>query len=175
MVEQLYIIEKTGRRRKAREETCTICNQKFLVRLGSTRVACSNKCAGALKSTSVSTKCAQCGGIFKQKPSQKKGSKSGLFFCSRYCKDSAQRLGGIKEIMPPHYGTARKTHSSYRKFFGEDDLFCHRCGYNEFSCGVDIHHKDGNRRNNREENLIPLCACCHRSLHVGKWAIKDVL
>ena len=50
--------------------------------------------------------CAKCGKEFYKNESKKKNSKSGLFFCTRTCKDSAQTIGngGIKKIMPPHYG-----------------------------------------------------------------------
>jgi hypothetical protein len=33
--------------------------------------------------------------------SRRKKSKSGLHFCSRKCKDEAQRIGGIQEISRP--------------------------------------------------------------------------
>jgi hypothetical protein len=32
----------------------------------------------------------------------------------------------------------------------------------EHAAQIDIHHKDGNRKNNKAENLECLCACCHR-------------
>ena len=57
----------------------------------------------------------------------------------------------------------------YRNLFTEAELVCSRCGYDEFSCAVEIHHKDKDRTNNDKENLIPLCACCHRGLHNNKW------
>ena len=30
---------------------------------------------------------------------------------------------------------------------------------------LDVHHKDGNRLNNQESNLMTLCRSCHRSIH----------
>lgn len=29
-------------------------------------------------------------------------------------------------------------------------------------CLIDVHHIDGDHKNNKRENLIPLCALCHR-------------
>lgn len=40
---------------------------------------------------------------------------------------------------------------------------CERCGFvPEHECQMDIHHRDGNKKNNVLENLATLCACCHR-------------
>lgn len=69
--------------------------------------------------------------------------------------------------MPPHFGTAKVV--DYRALFEQKEFVCSRCGYDEFSCSVDIHHIDGNRENNDKSNLIPYCANCHKALHGGKW------
>ena len=110
---------------------------------------------------------------FLQNQSKQSQSKSGLFFCSRKCKDEAQQLGGIKAIMPNHYGTANGT-LSYRDKFENSELVCRRCGYNEFTCGVDIHHIDKDRTNNDKSNLIPLCSNCHKALHFRHWKLKEL-
>jgi 5-methylcytosine-specific restriction endonuclease McrA len=40
---------------------------------------------------------------------------------------------------------------------------CVRCGFlPENKCQLDIHHKDNNHFNDKEENLQTLCANCHR-------------
>ncbi len=49
-------------------------------------------------------KCSFCHTEFYRNNSKQKSSKSGHYFCNRKCKEAAQKLGGIKEIMPPHYG-----------------------------------------------------------------------
>jgi len=38
---------------------------------------------------------------------------------------------------------------------------CTKCGKRM----VFIHHKDGNSKNNSEENLLPLCSSCHTNAH----------
>jgi hypothetical protein len=39
---------------------------------------------------------------------------------------------------------------------------CHICGTGD---DLIVHHIDGNRENNRLENLIPLCRQCHSRVH----------
>ncbi len=41
---------------------------------------------------------------------------------------------------------------------------CAMCGFNEFLAALDIHHIDGNSLNNEVNNLILLCAICHRKV-----------
>ncbi len=149
---------------------CETCSATFRanikeIKRGNGRF-CSLSCSSSRKRVKNNTTCANCGTGVYRNTSKQKGSKSKLFFCSRSCKDSAQKLGGISEIMPKHYGTGKE---SYRKKFDVSLLECSRCGYNEFSCAVEIHHKDEDRNNNTIDNLLALCANCHRGLHNNKW------
>jgi len=43
---------------------------------------------------------------------------------------------------------------------------CLICGTTE---RIHIHHKDGNRKNNEKENLMPLCVSCHTYVHWRQW------
>jgi hypothetical protein len=163
--------DKCGQKRIGIVTNCVVCNKEFVRRQSK---SCANKgkycspvCRGKAKQNRVDKTCTLCGNQFKLKPSQLSKSKSGLYFCTRKCKDEAQKLGGIKEIMPAHFGTAKVP--DYRALFTEDELVCSRCGYDEFSSSVDIHHVDHDRSNNSKENLIPLCSNCHKALHNGKW------
>lgn len=122
------------------------------------------------------TVCAKCGKKFYKRPSSKKNSKSGLYFCSRKCKDEAQRIGGIKEIQPNHYGSTIKNYRSIQKY--ENKLNeCEICGYDKIPEILEVHHIDRNRKNNKKENLITLCPNCHKEEHFkakdGLWKIKQ--
>ena len=51
------------------------------------------------------------------------------------------------------------------------DKFCQKCKSCKY---LDVHHKDKNRENNNEDNLITLCAFCH-SEEPGHESYKRVL
>lgn len=111
-----------------------------------------------------SVECAYCKKKFEKTYSQKKKSKSGLFFCTRSHKDAAQRIGGIREIMPGHYGT---TLTRYRvKALREISVVCNRCGYDEEKRILVVHHKNHDREDNDISNLEILCPNCHAIHHI---------
>jgi hypothetical protein len=47
----------------------------------------------------------------------------------------------------------------YRK---QKRTICEQCQFTGHPCQLDVHHKDGNRKNGGVENLQTLCANCHR-------------
>jgi predicted RNA-binding Zn-ribbon protein involved in translation (DUF1610 family) len=116
-----------------------------------------------MKKNQVKFTCAKCGNSFYSKPSRINNSKSGLLFCSRKCKDEAQRIGGIKEIQPPHYkdGLFNYRQNAFREY----DHKCNRCGYDKVVEILQVHHIDENRENNQIENLEILCPNCHEENH----------
>jgi len=42
---------------------------------------------------------------------------------------------------------------------------CHLCGSDGY---IEVHHVDGDRKNNCLSNLIPVCMDCHSKIHRGK-------
>lgn len=133
---------------------------------------CSMKCSGVYNGKQrpkliPNVTCTLCYKHFYKNFSEKKGSKSGLFFCSRDCKDKAQKIGGIKEIMPSHYGTAAPdNHQRYRRIaFSNKPKICERCGYDKHPAAIIVHHKDRDRMNDDITNLEVLCANCHLIEH----------
>lgn len=168
----IKITDSDGRVRPAIIVNCLHCKTDFSTYRAPSKQAkyCSPRCAQLAKIKLVEIKCAYCKKSFQRHPSDLNHSKSGFRFCSKKCKGMAQRIGGIPEIMPSHYGTASE---KYRNLFTIEELKCYRCGYDEFPCAVEIHHKDEDRSNNKKENLIPLCACCHRALHNKLWTLGD--
>lgn len=165
-------IDSYGSNRKGKKVNCKNCGKNFITRINQPAIYCSRECSWKNKQKRITLKCENCQKLFERKKSSTSKSKHKINFCSINCKNIAQSIGGIKEIMPPHYGTSKKRSPKvYRNFYKRtknlENLFCLRCGYKEFECGIDIHHKDGNSCNNSIENLIPLCAPCHRAYHEG--------
>lgn len=143
-------------------KTCARCGKPFDVPSCLARQRfCSTHCAHEATQDRVVVTCATCGKPVKRAKNKLKNSRSGVYFCNRKCKADAQRVGGIKQILPPHYGTGNGVRS-YRErgldAFGE---VCGRCGYDADPVMLDVHHKDGDRTHNELQNLIVLCVWCH--------------
>jgi ferredoxin len=176
---EFYVVE-CGVRRRAVCKICEHCGKEFLERAKKKRAKkyCSVKCRSEAVSSKIEVNCASCDKIFYVIASRLASSKSGLLFCSRLCKNKTQKIGGIAEVLPSHYGTGQRNPDVYRRIYREANLVeklkCERCGYCEFECGVDIHHKDGNEKNNLSVNLIALCSPCHRALHLSLWLLSEM-
>lgn len=178
-MEELYIVE-SGVKRRAVKKKCSLCKNTYLERASRQRPSkyCGIECRQIASRTRTEVACAECGSKFYVTLSQLARAKSGYNFCTRKCKDKSQRIGSKSEKMrPKHYGTAGRSPEIYRRLYKEyhdlDKVFCTRCGYDEFECGVDIHHRDGDKKNNHKDNLVALCAPCHRALHNGLWALDE--
>lgn len=161
------------------EKACLNCNQVFFVEVREVNRGngkfCSSKCSGYYSNKQKpkpepNVECAYCKVKFYKNESKKRNSKSGLYFCCAEHKSLCQRVGGIKEIMPAHYGAGTGNSSKlYRpKVFAQKDPTCERCGFNHNIASIVIHHKDRNRDNNDLSNLEVLCANCHAIEHWGK-------
>lgn len=103
-----------------------------------------------------------CNKIIRRNKSKLLNSKSGIYFCSRECKDKGQSLEfGLKEIWPNHYGLS-DGHNDYRdRALRKYGAVCNDCGYNLSKKMLDVHHIDSNRSNNEIGNLRVLCVWCH--------------
>ena len=110
--------------------------------------------------------CDYCKEPFTRRKIDLSKSKSGLLFCSRVCKDLAQRIdSGFTAIHPPHYGSTSEN-PEYRKIaFRHHPAKCNRCGYDRYKSILRVHHKDRNRANRNPENLEILCPTCHDEEH----------
>jgi 5-methylcytosine-specific restriction endonuclease McrA len=95
------------------------------------------------------------------------GSKSGLYFCCRDHKNQSQKVGGIKAIMPLHYGTGTPENTYRRIAFASKEKICERCGFDKHEAAIIVHHIDRDRNNNNINNLEVLCANCHAIEHWG--------
>lgn len=157
--------EYDGKQRKLFRKLCSCGNEIWapLHRL-ERRTHCSTNCPNKINQTLYSElTCSLCGVVFKRLTSKLKASKSGLHFCTRYCKDVGQRISSnLPEIQPNHYSTELK---EYRKKVNLE--CCQGCGYS-FSPLLVVHHKDGNRENNSVDNLETVCPNCHALRHMMK-------
>lgn len=168
-------VDKSGKKRRGIEVACQNCEVVFVTRADQPQQYCSRSCRDIGRQMQVKLTCSNCGKCFDRTKSKLKNSKSKIYFCSRKCKDQSQKIGGIQSIMPSHYGISKTGRNPayyrrlYKREFQVESLQCCRCGYSEFECGIDIHHKDGDCSNNSKENLISLCSPCHRALHSSLW------
>ena len=157
-------------------KNCLNCQKIFEASLRETKRGngkyCTQSCA-SIHTKSLKPKpkpnciCAFCKAEFYRANSKQLASKSGLCFCSRACKDAAQRLeNNFKEIHPPHYSNGE---SIYREMALRNyPNQCNRCGYNKVPEILEVHHRDCNRDNNQLTNLELLCPNCHSENHFAE-------
>ena len=169
-MEKVYFVEKSGRKRVGEYHNCEYCGAKFIRRKypdsqwNKRQKSCSTKCSHLLRRNRQEIVCCWCNKSFERvKSSLKKYN-----FCSRECKDFAQSLDGdFKEIQPSHYGLGK--HTEYRKkAFEMYPHVCEVCDYGEHSDLLQVHHIDGDRKNNAIKNLVILCPTCHWSITIKK-------
>ncbi len=161
-----FIFENSGKKRQATKVTCSSCQLTFLKRssLVSKVNYCSSECFRTSRRSKEKVSCSFCEEVFTLKKSRLKASKSGLYFCSRTCKDKGQRISSnCPGIQPGHYSNNK---SNYREVvFRDNEKKCETCGYDKHPAAIIVHHKDRNRENNSVENLQVLCSNCHMIEH----------
>lgn len=131
---------------------------------------CSRSCRATFSAAIVKVKipncsCAMCKTDFYITNKRRNSSKSGLFFCSRKCKNTAQRLNSGVRCLPDHYGKGNSCRSYRQKAFAHYPNQCNKCGWDRYPKILEVHHMDRNRENNKLENLEILCATCHEETH----------
>lgn len=128
---------------------------------------CSRSCFGQYNSRNRpkkehNAKCAWCNNTFYINNSKRRNSRSGLFFCCRKHKDLAQRIGGVREIMPSHYGEQPGVWNYRALALNRMPNECAVCGYNEYVEVLEVHHIDADRTNSELNNLVILCPTHHK-------------
>jgi hypothetical protein len=156
---QDYIKSKEfdGYSRKLYLKTCPQCLTDFRAP-AHTKAFCSATCSTKHRSTLVDVECDFCHIQHKRSPSQLLKSKTGLRFCSRECKDEAQKTGSAfnKTLLPHSLDKEYRKHAL--RIYGAK---CKECSYSATVKMLDVDHIDSNRKNNTIENLQVLCVWCH--------------
>lgn len=177
-IEKKALYKSDTKKRTCLKLACNVCGEGFWVyekdfkkRNESYIPYCSLECRQTI--SHGSHVCDQCGETFTRLKSKMAKSKSGFRFCSRECKDLAQRIGGIEAIHPAHYGTVTGTTTYRVRAFEEYEHKCSNCGYDEYESLLEVHHIDENRANNSIDNFVILCTMCHRKITLGIAEYKD--
>ena len=156
--------DKGQRFRTLYAKECKACAKEFWIpknRL-ETAIACSPLCRASLRQMRGKYQCSGCAKFFERRKSSEKNSRSGLRFCSRFCKDKAQGIEGLPEIQAHHYKDGSRAYRQRAfRLYGQQ---CAYCGYAEYVKMLDVHHRDGNRKNAELDNLLVVCVWCHACL-----------
>lgn len=155
-----------GRKRIGVVSVCQQCKKEFAHRKDRQSKYCSSQCSSESKKQRIVLNCEECGKQFERTKSDLNVSRHKKYFCSRTCKEKAQRAGGsCPEIRPSHYGTGwteYRLHSSEK--IKKGCLVCEEM--REFL--LTVHHIDGNRKNGNDDNLEVVCGKCHLVRHL-RW------
>lgn len=163
MQEQDYVIsnEYDGKVRKLYRYQCQNpgCGKWFRAPQHTHAKYCSRECSARVKTLKNTTvvQCQHCGRYVEKRNSVIKHSKSNIFFCNKYCKDQAHIRDGDNNYRNRafyYYGKQCKV-CEYGSRYGEDERL------------LDVHHIDGNRANNKVENLQVLCVMHHAMITRG--------
>jgi hypothetical protein len=105
-----------------------------------------------------------------------------MFYCSQKCQKEFEQKEyisrwkqGLEDGLKGEYGISLRI----RKYLlDKTNCKCELCGWGERNPFTDtfpleIHHKDGNYTNNKEENLQVLCPNCHSLTETYKSHNKD--
>lgn len=130
---------------------------------------CSDDCCKKSKFNGKISKCVTCGDDVYRTNSQMKRSKTGNVYCSKSCATITNNTLFKRWENHPGY---KKGEASYRsKAFNHYKHKCALCAYNNIRI-LEVHHIDGNRSNNKVNNLIILCPTHHKEVGYGITSIK---
>jgi Zn finger protein HypA/HybF involved in hydrogenase expression len=134
-------------------------------------ISCSNNFRKGVRKVIPNVVCRMCNTSFYKIKSSQKLSRTGLFFCTRKCKDMAQRLeSGVHELNESRINASKlRSKRESREYSAiakrNHPLRCNKCQYDKIIQVLEVHHKDRNRKNNNVENLEILCPTCHQEEH----------
>ena len=125
------------------------------------------------KDGTIELNCEICGKKIIRPRGWANGNKSKFAFCCREHKNIAQRLeSGFGDMIPSHYGTRKDYRYIAFRIYPHK---CAVCGWEEDERILEVHHKDMNRENNSDDNLIILCPNCHSKISRGLYMLQGNL
>jgi len=141
-------------------KNCKVCGKKFKTIPSQDKKCCSYKCNGIRRrKEKIKYICLICGkDIYDYKTRKRK-------YCSTKCKIEA-----LARLRKKRFENIR----IYRKWKGSRELkeyliktygACQICGWKVEVNVLEAHHKDRNKKNNNENNLILICPNCHSIDH----------
>jgi len=151
---------------RTRNQECAVCGATFRVSLAATvrRVSCSVACAAQLRLRRIVAVCNQCGQEFMVRPSEQ-GKKC---YCSRQCSRAA--VHERARTTPGYYHVTDEQGRSMQAHRAVMEQVLGR----KLAAWEDVHHLDGDRKNNDPTNLEVLGRSEHLRRHTpqaqGRWA-----
>lgn len=147
---------------------CRICGKEFYIKEFHAKKGwgkfCSIKCRtkGQIKGKWV--ECDYCGKRIWRTPKDFRRSERKKFFCSVGCHCSWENKNVRFGVNASNWVAGASVYRTLLKRSGVAQK-CRRCGITDKRV-LSVHHKDGNRRNNKIENLEWLCRNCHCIIHL---------
>lgn len=104
--------------------------------------------------------CHACGENFTVVEREKKFPQKDKYFCSRNCANSQGGKARVERLK-------EQKRLSYRELCKHTHgLRCIICGFDK---AVEVHHINGNRKDNNIENLVCLCPNHHKMVHIPEY------
>lgn len=147
---------------------CFVCGKNIYVKECHARKGwgkfCSKKCQAKSQIIGKWIKCDYCGKKIYRTPKDFKRSKSKKFFCSVSCHCSWENINSRCGENAPNWVAGQTVYRRLLKRYGKQER-CSNCGVDDKRVLV-VHHRDANRKNNKQENLEWLCRNCHCLVHL---------